>query len=345
VGVKSPVVLSVDGPLDTANPATNRAPGTLLEAVDTAHRWIGPRGGMKAWTWPGRGSTANFPIVGSGLSVATFDGTNTYATGELVREQADLGAAWTLDVCFHATANQAIAGSVPVFRWRLDATIYAIEVGYYGTGNANAGKVYAVVKTTSSAGVVGHTYTLVSAATVTFSSSLVSGGKMVRCFVRLTRDGTTLSMTTSTDFTAVTNTSLSLNEPHVGTATDQGAWFMASNSPLGANSLFKGYLLTAVLRSGAFTSTAIQTVEHIFPRAPNVIFHAQGAVGVSDTATVREFSRFGSHGAFNAIGAIPTDRHYPYAKPVQMMGAYTDLAGVPTSAVMVGGALVFQRAR
>ena len=273
-----------------------------------------------------------------------FDGTNTYATGQMCREQADLGTAWTLDLCFHATDTRAVNGEVPIFQWLLDTVPnVGINVGVYGssTGGGNANKVYAVVKTTSNPGIVANTYTLVSD-TPLYSSSYISSNRMVRCFVRLTRNGTSLSIATSVALTTTTDTTLSLAQPHQGTVAQNGSWIMASTTPLASSALFKGYIEYVVLRSGAFTATDLQTIQHAYPRAPNVLFFATGA---NHDGLIREESRFGSHGAPSNPGAIATDRHYPFAKKVQGIGSFTDPSGVTLSVVMVGGLLCYQRMR
>ncbi len=138
MSAKSFVILPVSGPLDTANPSTNRTPGTLLKAIDVAHRWIGPRRGGKIMTWVGRlpSSIAVPPGQVPGIS---FDGTNTYVKGILAREQTDLTNRWTCDVAFHAFANRAVNAAVPVFQWKLDNSIVAIEIGHYGSSHAQAG--------------------------------------------------------------------------------------------------------------------------------------------------------------------------------------------------------------
>ncbi len=343
MGKKTFVLLPVNGPLDTANPSTNREPGTLVKAIDAAHRWIGPRRGGKIMSWTGRlpSSIAVRPGMTPDFSL---DGSNSYVKGILAREQIDLSNRWTCDVAFHAFANRTVNAAVPVFRWLLDSSIVAIEIGHYGSTHAQAGKVYAIVKTTSSAGVLANTYTLIGGS-VNFagSTTYVSGGKIVRTFARLIRDGSTLTLLDSTTATS-NDTTLNAEESHAGSTGSDGSWFYGKDSDLAANHTFNGYALRALIRDSAAPTTLYPpTMEHIFPRAPNVRFFAGAQLYNSG---IGEFSRFGSHGVATGTGTgSVTDTHYPYAKVIQGMGSFTDKSGLGMSCVMAGGTLLYQRTR
>ena len=345
MGEKKYLPIPVSGPLDTAHPATNRRVGTLVRSVDVGHEWIGPRLGPKAWTWVGRlpsgGTTPGmFPQL-------EFDGDATNVVGQTSRDGSDLGTQWTLDLAFHATATRAVNAEVPIFKWLVDSTIVAINVGVYGSAHANAGKLYAVVKTTSSPGVVSGTYTLVGA-TPLYSASLTSGGAIVRCFVRLIRDGQSLTLLSTRGSTASTS-SLTATDRHQGTTAYQsGFWHYATYpSPAGAGETFKGYIIRSLLRTTAVsTSAALQATEHRFPRAGDVIhFAGSTSLMVSGAVCVPDFSRFAAHGAQSGGAGIGSagPSAYPSLRPIQGGGAFTDSRGGSYCAVMCGGVLAIQR--
>ena len=351
MGILVPVVLPVTAPLDTAWPATNRPQGTLVSAIDVGHRWWGPRRGAKAFTWIGRLSPDTYQPGPAGASWYSFDGTNTYIKGETTKEQGDLGTQWTLDLVFHPTENRAVNAAVAVLRWKIDNAIDAIDVGFYGSTHAKAGKVYATVVATSSPGVPQGPATLESTTALTFNSSAIASGKSVRVFLRLVRDGGTLTLYILGPFQqTVTATYPELAKPYgsVGTFGQHGAWFLGTDAGLGGNATFKGHVLRAVLRSGIYASRP-RIVEHTYPRGPDVLYaftpwRVITATGKQDYVT--DQSSFGTHGFVNAPGsAAPSEVGFPWAKKVQAVGSFTDRSGVATSVVMVGGVLYFQRMR
>lgn len=344
MSAKQYVNLPVSGPLNTNDPSTAVPPGTLRKAIDTRHVGWGNRMGGRQQTWTGRipssGISANVPGACPDFS---FDGTNTYVKGTLPVEQKNLGNRWTLDIAIHAFAARSTANAVQAFKWNIDGSITAIEVGHYGSSHANANKGYAIVKTTSSAGVVAGTYTLVGG-TVPFAaqSSLVTGGTVIRYFMRLIRDGTTLTLLDSTGATA-TDTTLLATEPHLG-GSSVGNWYYGRDTGLGASTTFNGLVLRVLLRDVASAAIAPQAIEHIFPRSPSVRFFGTSALLTS--ANVADQSSFGSHGVVSSAGAVTAyDRHYPIAKTVQGVGSFTDSNGQSLSAAMVGGLLCHVRTR
>jgi len=291
MGEKKYLPIPVSGPLDTAHPATNRRVGTLVRAVDVGHEWIGPRLGPKAWTWAERATTAASSVIGF-VPTILFDGSNTYVTGAPPREGVDLGTQWTADIAFHAHEARVSAAAVPIWSWKVDSSIAAIEIGFYGSLHANAGKLYAIVKTTSSPGVVDATYTLVGAAPL-FSTALTSGGQIVRCFVRLIRNGQHLTLISTRGSTA-TSSALNPAYGHNGsTSSATGEWIYGRSTGLGANDTFKGYIIRSLLRTTAVsTSAALQATEHRFPRAGDVVHFAGTKSFNSDN--VCDLSRYGA---------------------------------------------------
>lgn len=333
------VGVPVTGSIDTAHPATNRPVGALVQAIDVGTKWLGPRLGGKSYTWAGRTPSVLGDEPQANESVE-FDGTNSRVVGIMSREQADLGTKWTLDLAFQATAQVASAAAVPVFQWRTDNSITAINVGFYGTGHANANKLYAIVQTTSSAGVSAGTYTLVGAAPL-FSSSLVSGGEVTRCFVRLIRNGSTLTLLSSRGSTAQ-STSLGATDRHDGTLSQDGKWLFANDANLGANALFKGFILKALLRTTAVPTTyPLMANEHVFPRAPDVQFSARSKA--VNSLHIYEASKYGAHGLQTSVTTGTCPGLFPLVPRVQGMGSYTDANGGTVSVVVANGVAVTTR--
>ncbi len=328
MGTKVVLPIPVTGPLDTANPTTNRPPGTFLETIDVAHRWLGPRRGGKNFTWPGRlpsgaSPPGNFPGF-------AFDGTNTYVVGTPPREQADLGIKWTADLCFQATDAVVTSGAVPIFQWG-SPTVDFISIGIYGSTHATqANKIHAIVKTTDGAGTVATTFTLVAAAPI-FSSALVSSGAIVRVLVRLIRDGSTLTLKTSraADQTA---TGLSDAEPHVVLASGRtGVWYFADDQNLGTNSY-------AAIRPYAVpTAAPLQAIESSAARGSAFKFYA--GTYLTGNQHAYDHSMYGSHGSVSngATALISGDFHYPCAKTSQGFGSFVTNKGGRYGVCTIGG--------
>ena len=338
--------VTVTGPLDTSGPSTNRAAGTLVRTVDSATQGWGPRRGGEQQTWVGR-LPSTLAVRYPGLSPDfSFDGTNTYVKGIVQREQADLANRWTCDVAFHAYATRATTAEVPIFQWRIDSTIVAIEIGIYGSTHAtNPNKVYAIVKSTSSAGVVDSTKTLVGGTPqYAGETTFVQSGKLVRCFVRLIRSEGALTLLDSTGTTATTATTAT--QTHSGNTTETGAWFFGKDTGLGVSETFNGLALRALIRDVADDATIYPpAIEHVFPKAPSVRFFS--GTKLLTNVHVEEQSSFGAHGLVSTPGSITAggDRHHPFAKTTQGMGAFVDRDGRRVAAVMVGGMLCHQRLR
>lgn len=347
MGQDVPIQFPVSGPLDTSRPSTNQPPGVLVKAINTATKALGPRRGMKQMSWVGRTPTSGISVYIPGACPDfSFDGTNTYVKGITALEQKDLSNRWTMDVAWHAYAARSVVTPVPVFQWRIDSSITAINIGVYGSGHANANKVYATVKTTSSAGTVASTYTLVGG-TVLYGDkdTYLSNGSIIRCFVRLIRDGANLYLLDSTGATA-SSSSLSASQPHTGNASQAGSWLFADDGNLGANATFQGLVLRAVLRdSVAPTTVPPPAIEHIFPHSRSVRFFSSTKLLTS--THVADQSSYRAHGLVSSAGATVNvgDRHHPFAKTVQGIGSFVDTNGQALSAVMCGGLLFYQRVR
>lgn len=348
MGKRAYIAIPVTGPLNTADPSTNRPVGTLLQGIDASTKAIGPRRGMEQQTWPGRIPTSVSIYTPGATPDFSFDGSSTYVKGTLAREQADLGNKWTLDLAFHAFAARTTANAVQIFQWKIDSSIVAIEVGHYGSTHAQANRLYAIVKTTSSAGVVGATHTLVGGV-VPFAAvgSYVSGGAATRVMVRLTRDGTTLRMTDSIGATD-TDTSLTSGYGHAGTTTQSAFWYFGRDTTLGVSTTFNGLIHRVMMRDRLSEQSVIplSMVECPFARSNSIRFSAGTALMTN--VHVADHSSFGSHGLVSTPGTAPTintERHYPLAKVVQGFGSFTDRDGIKQSMVLVGGLRCFVRAR
>ena len=341
-----PQSIPVTGPMDTANPPTNRQPGTLLASVDVGTRTWGPRQSFKAMTWAGQATSISNQSSAAGTEFA-FDGNNTYVKGTMPREQVDLGTRWTLDVWFSMTTATAGSSKAPIFQWWLDVVpTVAIEVGVYNASHAtNPNKVYAIIKTTSAPTTVAHTYTLVGG-TVVAGTSLTTAHKLERRGVRIVRDGATITLVDTLGSRDTSVVSAPLTERHEGVYANNGAWLLADTTT-GTNSLFKGVVHKVCLRSGADSSVFADfaAIEHAYPRSRDVIFSATGSDTVGG-GYVKDYSRFGSHGKiYNTGGASPfaSIRRHPYVVKTQGIGTFTDNRGVTMSLIMAGGLLHYRK--
>lgn len=332
----------VGGTIDTSSPSTHQPPGILLKAFNNGTRWLGPRRGGQQQTWFGQiVSNGGSGFVGCAPNFS-FDGTDTYVSGTMPYEQAGLGLRWTVDLAFHPFAARAVNATVPIFIWRVGVALTAFEIGIYGSSHANANKVYAIVNTIVG-GVVSNTYTLVGGA-VSYgnASTHESSGKIVRVFVRLVRDGGTLTLIDSTGATA-TNATLSTAET---SESGDGTWVYGRDSGLSSNDTFNGLVLRALVRDavGSTDLHALPAMEHIYPRSRSVRFAGSTAAWSGSSGLVPDESRFGSHGLVATPGSVSVgDRHYPFAKTIQGLGSFSDNRGKRLSAVMIGGLLTYAR--
>lgn len=321
----------VFGPLDTANPVSSRLTGTLIEARDVAHRWIGPRAGPKAFATP-RTLADTTTRPGVLRNPLILDGDTGRITGPLqTAEQRDLGSKWTFDVSFlPATAQSATAATVSVAEWNHTAAATTVRLLLVLSGGGATGTLRAIFNTP--AGAVSVTGTTV----LTFADGL-------QHHVRVTREGTTGTIYLD-GAQEVVNSSLGSSSP-LAAGDDGGYWVIGATTPLSASELYAGRVYRMTMRSGVFSDAANDILELADPRAPNVRLHTAATTGHLSTF-VADFSRFGAHGVpaggVSQAGAA-TILGLPMRAPVQGMSHFTDLEGRSWNAVMVGGVLYWQR--
>lgn len=322
------VVLPVQGQLDTANPVTNRADGTLVEAIDVSPLWWGPRFGFTQQTWPNR-------VAGCYL----FDGTDGYVSCVMrSKQQFNLPTAWTLDVVFRPTlVSHSTDVSVPIFQWDLNGVE---AIGLYilanGESSGNRRKIRATVTPTSAPGVAG------SGVTITGTTQQSVGTSMLNTHhARLVRNGANLTLTVD-NLTEATSTSLSATQRHeaaVAASTSCTAYLATGRGiATGANHLFNGRIMRTLLRVGAATDPAKGFRDFQFPEHPSVRFCQRGIYGM-------DLSSFtGTLGISSSGTTLDTETPAPWSgSPVQGGTYWKDSRGRGWNVVVTEGNLYWRR--
>lgn len=319
--------------LDSANPPTDRPPGTLVTALDVGSRWWGPRLGGKSFSNPHNMPSGDEP---RGQSVTTFDGAGAYVTGAFQSpEQRDLGTRWTLDIVFSAdSVNHATFDEAIIFKWttKTSATaIDAITVGIRGTSAGGSERtIRATITPTSSPDVAGTTKTLDSTTQLT-----VGTDEQDRHHIRLVRDARTARLYVN-GASEATAGGMSKSNGHVGSA-DVGQWELSS----GAAPNFKGIVYYATLRDGVYGNPERGYPMPVFPRADAFRVAIDGMA--QGTATVPDHSLYRAHGTPLNVGATSAPDQHPYPTPVQGMASFTDIKGRAWNVVVCGGMVYYRK--
>lgn len=332
MGKMQHIELSVSGKLDTANPSTNRAPGTLLEATDVAPLWWGPRNGFTQQTW----------LQTTGFFVWLFDGTSDLIDYKMrSQQQFNLATKWTLDVVFRAnTIGHSADATVPIFQWDLNG-IEAIGL-YILAGGSAAGdqrKIRAIVTPTSSPAVAG------TPATLTGTTQVIVGTSMQSTHhARLVRDGANLTLTvdnmaeaSSSSFSAVQR-----HEAAVIASTVCHAYVgTARGLATGGNHLFSGRICSAILRAYAASDATKGMRDPSFVRTQATRFALCGYR--TGRAGNQEQSLFGGDFATNPASFSGESLASPWFLTRVQGGTYfRDIYGHTWDSVMKGG-LVYSR--
>lgn len=331
MGAMQHVELPVSGRLDTANPSTSRPPGSLVEAIETAHLWWGPRPGFTQQTWPTRSATGY-----------VLDGTNDYFDLYMrSQQQFNLPTKWTLDVVFRPTeVTHSSDTYVPIFQWYLSGVA---TIGIYlvagGSLSGDQRKVRALVTPTSSPGVAGTSLDITGGTQVSVGTAVENVHH-----VRLTRDGDTLALRVDNvaDATSTGLVAAQRHEAAVAASTVCHAYLgFASGLALGANHLFKGRIHTAVLRAGVVGTDATKGLRPFaFSRAAGIRLAYFGNMNGGNN----DQSLFGNDFTTKPATTEAESNGRPYwLEPIQGGAHFVDAFGKPWNAVMTGGALLFRR--
>lgn len=322
--------LSTTAPLDTANPSTDRAPGTLTLARDLNHRYWGPRVGSTAVDHPrdhshtpcGPGEPYESNGTG-GIGVQAF----THG------DQRDLGTTWTLDVAFRAIDLSHTAKTlVQIFEWRLSAALQAIEVYIKGPGSgADEGKIRVVITPTAAADSPGTSVTLDG--TTALSVGVDPQDKHV---VRVVRDRGTVTL--YVNGVSEDSDSISALQPHQG-GSELGSWGISIATSTASVDYFKGEWFWVVMRRGVH-ATGHSLMQPSNPVNRGVVLH----LTFGDTTRMQDNSRFGRvnlNDSSTGSGVTSTRNEYPFLCPVQGVATFTDLTGRTWNALHVGGVIYF----
>ena len=331
------IALNPRGQLDTANPPTDRPPGTLVEATDVHLQHLGPRGGAMALSWP-HGATA-YPTAAPRL--ITFDSSyDLTITGALdYKEQASLGTQWTFDMLLRVTSEAA--NHYDLFTWVCGTSpslVRGILLTMQGTDDgAAARKLVVTTATAPTAGGTVTTYTLTSA------TALVVGAADENIYhVRVVRDGAGLYLYLNgvLDNSIAT---LTAENPSQNAGSDNTAyWSMCS----GGNN-FPGQIYYVTMRTGAYRTVPMSAVmprHTLFRNCKLAIIPSL----MSSSATLQanqyipDYSRFEAHGmVVDGFASVATTASSSglIGTPVQGIGHYTGVDGIASNSVMVGGRL------
>ena len=325
--------LDTRAPLDTSNQISDRAPGTLVVALDVGHRWWGPREGGKSITQPHDMPTVDKP---RSQTHSSFDGASTYVHGPFVSsDQRDLGVRWTLDIVFSAdSVDHGAFDEAIIFKWvvKTSATaVDAITVGLRGTSAGSAErKIRATITPTTAADTPGTTKTLDATTQLT-----VGTDEEDRHHIRLVRDGKTATLYVNGTSEA-TASGMSKRNGHVGSA-DVGRWEMGN----AAAPNFKGIIFYAALRDGVYENADRGYPMAVFPRSGTFRLLADPINLAASTMT--DHSLYRAHGpVFGDASGGPQDSH-PHPTPVQGMATFTDIKGIVWNVVICGGMMYTKR--
>lgn len=328
-----PIRLPVRGQLDTANPVTDRPPGTLVRARDLHARYWGPRAGPKAFTrvWEGPGTASLYDAI-------TVTGATTDAIGRSYEDQfRNLGLQFTLDLWLQYPSAAYSAGSdrVGVCEFVIGTSGGSLAVNLFGESHSDHERIEVITATTDGG------VTPDAAVTVTATTRLsIGSGQTDKAHVRFVRNGA--SGTLLLNGVSVGSTS-ALHATHgIGAAAgNAGAMYLHSSGS--GNTTFRGRILAAALRDGAFSSAPVEASLPCAPRARNVHFYYLGrsyALGGADHYF--DAGPFGAHARIigsNYTLAASNDNAFPAPSPIQGMRSFTTRTGRSATAVVSGGVL------
>lgn len=325
--------------MDTANPATNRAPGTLLDSTDTDHSWWGPRTTFTQQSWPYL-SVASFP----NRRTPIFDGTDSYIYGVIRnRHQHDLPSAWTLDMILRpTTVSHSVDTSVDTFAWTIGgAVMINLELNANGSAANDRRKFVVQVTPTTSAGVAGTTTTITGATQVTVGTDV----EQVH-HVRVVRDGPSLYLYVDGVLDASTTSAANLGTyRHEGAAGQPTGTVVIGTINVGGNHGFSGRVFQTVLRAGAdFSSPKSGLRDYMFNSTRDVRFALYGSQGAASVGNIYESSPFHLGLTLSTLTFGTIIQPNPWAmSSVQGIRHFSDFYGRSWNAVMAGGTLYWTR--
>ena len=342
MGNYTPIPMDTRAPLDTSNPKTNLAPGTLVTAQDCGFRWWGPRKGSKQVAQANSLDPASTPplVPGPMDSPLSFDGDQDYVQGIMSSvQQYDLPRSWTLDVVFRVDtiANTSGFSQIPIFRWSF-TDFNPIDVSLNRTtAPYSEREILATIVPTSSPGVAGPSTILNSGTQYTVGTDPEDVHH-----VRVVRDGSTAKLIVNGTLVD-TETGLNALRPHQA-GSKEAFWSIGQVSDLN-NISFSGTFFRALLRIGAYDDTTTGMHDFLLTRSKAVRLAIAGSSGAGEHALlVRDYSVYEAHGAVTGASVSGTPLvNPPFMAPIQGCSPFTDRQGRTWNFVMCGGTLYWQR--
>lgn len=329
------VPLNTRGTLDTTNPISDRAPGTLVTARDVAHRWWGPRLGGKIVSHP-HSLTTNEPTPALDLIKFTSASNTQIRFNGIEDQHLNLPNKVTIDMVVqvasmsHTTADPLDVNLMlmyPAFGIRLvsdnDATNKRkVRMIVDGSGGSDLSTTTGTTQLN-----VNSTYD----ARYQHHIRVVRNGTSWKLYV----DGTLEGSATVADVPA----------------DDYSVWLfggsLAGASPAGefaAAQEFEGWINFVHVYKGAATDGG-SPGEIPFTRNEATLLHMVFTRGPANESNVRDLSRYRLDGAIANAGTYQGEKvSSPFKYPVQGMTSFEDADGKSWNVVMTGGTLFWERA-
>lgn len=335
------IPVPVRGELDTRNPITDRAPGTLVTARDLHPSHWGPRRGSLAFTraWESPGTA----LLYDGIQFTQSAATSTF-TGLFEKSAKELGTKFTVDIWFRLEDTGYAAGKNSIGLWEHSISGSAssgIGISIFGPAHASSGKVRVEVVTAPTTTTADTPVVLTSA-----SSVPVGTAQTDIVHLRVVRDGSGLYLYLNGTLDAST-TSLVATSPIRQREEDHGTFRVARESYGPATAIeFKGRIYALVLRDGAFRTAPIEAVPPENPYARNVHYYILGRNYDLNTSSDHLFDagRFGLHPRLSAAGFAVTasnSNSAPANCRVQGFSSWTTRSGRQGTVVVAGGMISF----
>jgi hypothetical protein len=332
------IPVPVRGELDTRNPITDRAPGTLVTARDLHPSHWGPRRGSlsftRAWESPGTALLYDNIQFTQSAATSTFTQTNEKSVKEL-------GTKFTADIWFRLEDTGYAAGKNSIGLWEHSISGCGIGISIFGPNHASTGKVRVEVVTAPTTTTTDTPVVITSTATVPVGTAQTD-----IVHLRLVRDGASLYLYLNGTLDTSVGT-LVATSPIRQREEDTGTLRVARDAFGPATSIeFKGRIYALVLRDGAFRTSPIEAMLPENPWARNIHYYILGRnydLG-STSDHLFDAGRFGIHPRLWDTGFAVTaanSNSAPANCRVQGMDSWTTRSGRQGTVVVAGGIASF----
>lgn len=332
----TPISVPCNGRLNTADPESALPLGTLVQATDTAHRWIGPRNGRTRGAYAGDKAAI-------ARSVYELDAVDDYFLFYYNSQQMVLGLEWTLDLVVEPTGVGSTSGTI--FAMGNAATHTDIHVRFLGSGSgpSDERKIRATVQSSSSSAASGSAVTVTDSTQRTLASAGTPATDPLLIYqIRLVRNGADLSLKVNGTETTGTGLSTTVGHNFVGDGFYLGTHMTNANTYLG------GWIYKGMLRSGVFNDLSDAWIDTPHTRSPCVLWATTGGQpqvwAGGSSGFVQELSRFKHYGSAVANPGTDTLSSWPFQATINGIGNYTDKHGQQFNLVCANGRLWWERA-